>query len=691
MITETQDNNFVSTPSEKERDIIEALRFFLEHNISTKSSKTVLYELEVLKADIADLKEHKHNVMEIEDMPTKLPADGGNADTVGGLFPEDFAAAEHEHDEYASKDEFEMHEHDTEYANLQDFNELIQTVALIDQELADSLKVLAEHNHDDYYAAIEHLHDDLYAAINHTHTEEYDLRYALKEDFEAHEHDYTPVNDFNTLQSLFEQHNHDEQYAEKEHTHDGYITTEQFANHTHEDFANKDHTHENLATKTELTEVTTANAQTLENLNALEEEFKTHTHDDLASKDHTHVDLYATIEDLGSHNHDETYVTKTDFDAHNHDDDYVKVADKAEHGHTSENISDLEEVVGTMTALNATKLNDKDASLYALKEDIPDVSNIVKDTNISGAGVAIGGDNNEISELANNSAILGGEDNSLPNDSSDNSGIIGGKGNTIEAEGSVAIGGNDLVSWSKNTIVGGTYNLATKNSPTEVDISDNQELFVLGNGYKKQTDTEARESASNAFTVYANGLVNTFSGYSANIPSVAIAFEYTDGNVNDDPRTGLFVNLGETIDIATDNTGVLGVVVDKAGIELNTYDEFWQGKYVKNEGSDSIKYITLTESVEVEKDGIVETKTIETVVPEISSAFDSTLTYIPRRNRKEWALVATSGIVTMKQDGTCVAGDMCVPATTGVATKSTDGTGKLVLKVLTSGFVSVLL
>lgn len=42
-------------------------------------------------------KKHSHSISDITDMPTKLPANGGNADTVDGKHASDFAAARHTH------------------------------------------------------------------------------------------------------------------------------------------------------------------------------------------------------------------------------------------------------------------------------------------------------------------------------------------------------------------------------------------------------------------------------------------------------------------------------------------------------------------------------------------------------------------------------------------------------------------
>lgn len=115
-------------------------------------------------------------------IPSSLPANGGNADTIGGKTPDDFAGANHEHEQYAPA----KHGHN-EYA-------------------------LKEHEHD--YAPIEHKHDE-YADKEHTHTE-----FALDE----HEHD----------NYASKEHKHDE-YAPSEHTHD-YAP----ANHEHDNYALKD-------------------------------------------------------------------------------------------------------------------------------------------------------------------------------------------------------------------------------------------------------------------------------------------------------------------------------------------------------------------------------------------------------------------------------------------------------------------
>ena len=43
--------------------------------------------------DVSGISSHAHNISDILDFPTSIPADGGNADTLGGKSADEFAAA----------------------------------------------------------------------------------------------------------------------------------------------------------------------------------------------------------------------------------------------------------------------------------------------------------------------------------------------------------------------------------------------------------------------------------------------------------------------------------------------------------------------------------------------------------------------------------------------------------------------
>lgn len=73
-----------------------------------KPDKTDFYNIDLVNANMDKIDEaiagkagttHKHNKADISDFPSSLPANGGNADTVGGKTPSEFASASHTHDE----------------------------------------------------------------------------------------------------------------------------------------------------------------------------------------------------------------------------------------------------------------------------------------------------------------------------------------------------------------------------------------------------------------------------------------------------------------------------------------------------------------------------------------------------------------------------------------------------------------
>ena len=69
---------------------------FIDVNGLNRNFNTVDGELKNLEDKKAS-KEHKHKTSDINDFPSSLPASGGNADTVGGKKPSDFAASSHKH------------------------------------------------------------------------------------------------------------------------------------------------------------------------------------------------------------------------------------------------------------------------------------------------------------------------------------------------------------------------------------------------------------------------------------------------------------------------------------------------------------------------------------------------------------------------------------------------------------------
>ena len=79
----------------------------------------------------------------------------------------------------------------------------------------------------------------------------------------------------------------------------------------------------------------------------------------------------------------------------------------------------------------------------------------------------------------------------------------------------------------------------------------------------------------------------------------------------------------------------------------------------------------------------------------LAQDYDPTLqnNYIERKNRKEWDYVGMLGVVPVRDDGTCVAGQFCKCKTGGIATiaSSTCPYAYMVLKRISANVISVIL
>ena len=95
------------------------------------ANKPALPTLQSIGAAPAD---HTHDKSDIPDFPTSLPANGGNADTLGGKKPSDFALAS----------EFDSHKHDDTYYTESEVDNLLSGKA---NTFASGITVLSSHQY----------------------------------------------------------------------------------------------------------------------------------------------------------------------------------------------------------------------------------------------------------------------------------------------------------------------------------------------------------------------------------------------------------------------------------------------------------------------------------------------------------------------------------------------------------------
>lgn len=154
----------------------------------------------------------------IPTVPTSLPANGGNADTVDNKHASDFATASHNHDsDYADID----HTH-TQYAAASH---------------SHSGYANATHDHDEDYAGIGHTHTQ-YAASSHTHS-----NYASTS--HNHDNDYADISHTHAQSEISGLETALNGKASTSHTHSGYATATEFEalETTVSGKANASHTH----------------------------------------------------------------------------------------------------------------------------------------------------------------------------------------------------------------------------------------------------------------------------------------------------------------------------------------------------------------------------------------------------------------------------------------------------------------
>lgn len=243
----------------------------------------------------------------IPTIPSSLPANGGNADTVDGKHASEFASATHSHDYAASS-----------HAHAQsDITGLASALAG---------KAANNHTHSDYvtnedFSALENTVDGK-AASNHTHTQ-----YAAASHTHSQYANATDVSEIETALAgkAAADHTHT-QYASTSHSHSNYVTNDTYtaglatkaaSAHTHAQSdisglasalsgkANTSHTHSDYATVTDLA--------------ALED-----TVDSKAASNHTHTQYAAT-----SHTHDDRYFTESEVNA------LLAAKSDASHTHTA--------------------------------------------------------------------------------------------------------------------------------------------------------------------------------------------------------------------------------------------------------------------------------------------------------------------------------------------------------------------
>lgn len=207
-------------------------------------------------------------------------------------------------------------------------------------------------------------------------------------------------------------------------------------------------------------------------------------------------------------------------------------------------------------------------------------------------------------------------------------------------------------------------------------------LFIIGNG----TSETAR---ANAFRVTANGNVYAAAQFHSSGAGLSEMFEWSDRNINNEDRRGLFVTLdGEKIRIANPSDSyILGVIDPTPFVIGDAQSEQWKDKYLKDVFGEKItEEIQVAQTINEFGDTIpahIETRYV------LNPAYNGTKEYISREERKEFAPITSKGKVVMVDDGTCEINKYCKVGINGVATYSEDNYKVRVLNRIDSNHIYV--
>lgn len=279
-----------------------------------------------------------------------------------------------------------------------------------------------------------------------------------------------------------------------------------------------------------------------------------------------------------------------------------------------------------------------------------------------------------------------------PNKTASSQGSIIYLGDQLE----YVFGSDNDTQYSYNGIlITGNYN--NKSTPTK----DN--LFIVGNGYQAGDTT----NGSNALRLTNDGTLYYKTGMGEGA-DYAEFFEWSDGNLLNEDRCGLFVtfdfnkeyeyaNSQELPHIKPANEGdyILGVISGNPSFVGNS-DEEWKKRWLYDDFDRPIMeaiQVPITELQEVETGEyrteieydeddnevevqvpILETKEIETgeyrteFIQVQNPDYNPSETYISRNNRKEWETTGMLGVLSVRDDGTCQVGKFCKCSQNGIAT-----------------------
>ena len=231
--------------------------------------------------------------------------------------------------------------------------------------------------------------------------------------------------------------------------------------------------------------------------------------------------------------------------------------------------------------------------------------------------------------------------------------------------------------------LGTTATTAAKGNHTHSSVSNAFTIAAPTSSTTPNYPFQIKYNSSLIFKVRQDGTTYADKAYYSTGADYAEYFEWLDGNSSNEDRRGLFVTVSDTgngkIELAQNSNNVVGIVSANPSMVGNDAEMHWSKKYLTDVfGSYIMEEVVHPEAIGEDGQVIPEYTTYE---PKLNPEYNPNLDYVPRSQRKEWAVIGLLGQLVVCDDGSCWAGGYCKCGPNGVATVSAESGWKVLARL----------
>lgn len=221
--------------------------------------------------------------------------------------------------------------------------------------------------------------------------------------------------------------------------------------------------------------------------------------------------------------------------------------------------------------------------------------------------------------------------------------------------------------------LGNTATTAAKGNHTHSTIS-NAFTVAAPTATTPNYPFQIKYNSNVIFKVRQDGTTYADKSYYSTGADYAEYFEWLDANSLGEDRRGLFIAMSDIdnskIELAQNSDNIVGIVSANPSIVGNDAEMHWSKKYLTDVfGSYIMEEVIHPATVDQNGKLIPEYTTHE---PKLNPEYNPDLEYIPRSQRKEWAVIGLLGQLVVCDDGSCWPGGYCKCGANGVATVSAE-------------------